>query len=240
MKLFLLTSLISLSAFGAEIKLKDYEWYLPDINSRGLTKEALFKSMDRKFIKPSKSICSNRALMWANDFKRIYNLDTGKIFLFYTKINEEPGVKTWWYHVAPVVNERGNLFVLDAGFAGWVTSPMIPGDWLKKFAESTNCKEIQSHETELVELIFRERVFPRDTSYGNYDCYYKVVPHTLWTPEIVAQNLLGRDAEGRPVRVERPEINKNELYQACIEATAGRFGRVLGSSKEPCEAYIKL
>jgi hypothetical protein len=240
MKWFIALSLTSLPALANTIQLKDYDWAMTDITSKGLSKETLFNSMDRKFIRPSKSICSNRALMWANDFKRIYDLDTAKIFLFYTKKKDDESLKTWWYHVAPVVNERGNIFVLDAGFAGWITSPMTTISWLAKFAESTNCKEINANETELVELIFRAQVFPHETRYGHHDCYFKIVPHPFWTPEIVAQNLLGRNSEGRPVQVERPEIIKEELYQACLEATAGKLGWVLGSSKEACKDYIKL
>jgi hypothetical protein len=117
---------------------------------------------------------------------------------------------------------------------------MTPKSWLEKFAESTNCKEINANETELLDLIFRSQVFPHQTSYGYYDCYFKIVPHTLWTPEIVAQNLLGRDSAGRAVRVERPEINKDELYQACLEATAGKLGWALGNSKKACKEYVEL
>jgi hypothetical protein len=240
MKLILVSFLLGLSSMASALELKDYKWSLTDIASQGLKKETLFSRMDREFIKPKSSICSNRAHMWANDFKRNHNLDTGKIFLFYTEKKDDLSLKTWWYHVAPVINENNQVWVMDAGFSGWIKGPLSPKEWLFRFSTSYNCKEINSHETDLVELIFNARTFPYNTAYGRHDCYYKIVPHTLWTPEIVAQNILGRDSTGRPLRVERDEINKNELYQACLEATSSKIGWALGSSKKQCQEYIDL
>ncbi len=226
------------SSITLALPLKDYDWRLTDVASKGLTKEDLFSRMDRQFIKTKSSICSNRAHMWANDFKRRHGLDTGKIFLFYTQKKSDLSLRTWWYHVSPVVNENGAIWVLDAGFPGWIKNPLSPQDWLQKFSNSTNCKELQASETDLIELIFKGQTFPHQTAYGTYDCYYKFVPHTLWTPEIVAMNLLGRDASGRPVRVERPDIDSNELYQACMEATTGKIGWALGAAKKQCREYV--
>lgn len=240
MHFFAVLFLISLSAFASDVQLKDYNWSVTDIASKGLKKEALYSAMDREFVKPGKSICSNRALMWANNFKREHNLDTAKIFLFYTKKKGAVSLKTWWYHVAPVVNENNSLWVMDAGFSGWFNQPLTKEEWLLKFTSSTNCKEISSNETELVQLIFRGQVFPHDTAYGSYDCYYKIAPHTIWTPEILARNILGVDANGVPVHVERPEIVKEELMQACLEATSTSLGYVLGASKEKCKDYVGL
>lgn len=239
MKLVFFAALLSLSAFAAEVKIKDYNWDMTDVATRGLTKETLFSRMDRSFIKLKGSICSNRAHMWANDFKRDYDLDTGKIFMFFTK-KEDTGLRlrTWWYHVSPVINENGQIWVMDAGFGSFIKSPLTIGDWLKKFAHTSDCKEITLDEPELVELIFREAAFPRTTQYGTYECYYKITPHPIWTPEVLARNLLGRDGSGRPVRVDRDEIDKNELYQACLEATSSKIGWALGSSKEKCKEYI--
>lgn len=240
MKFALLIALLSFSALAADVKLKDYDWTVTDITSKGLKKEVLFSRMDRDFIKTGKSICSNRALMWANDFKQKHNLDTAKIFLFYTKKKGDVSLKTWWYHVSPVVNENGKLWVMDAGFGSWLSTPVVAEDWLYKFANSRNCKEINANETELVEMIFNGQVFPHQTSYGYYDCYYKIVPHTIWTPEILAQNLLGRNSDGRAVRVERPEIVQDELYQACLEATTTSLGYAMGTNKKECKRYAGL
>lgn len=239
MKFVLLSFFAAFSALAADVQIKDYNWSMTDIASKGLTKETLFSKMDRDFIKLGKSICSNRALLWANDFKRDYNLDSGKVFLFFTTKKEEPSLrKEWWYHVAPVINENGNIVVMDAGFPGFIKTPLTVGQWLEKFAYTANCKEISASDTDLVEYIYNQAVFPKQTAYGYNTCYYKIVPHTLWTPEVVAKNLLGKDSQGRPVRVERHEINKDELMQACLEATTGKIGWALGNGKKKCEEYV--
>lgn len=238
MKLAILILMFCFSSLAANLKLKDYNWELTDITSLGYTKEGLFSRMDREFVKPSSSICSNRAHMWANNFKNKNQLDTAKIFLFYTKKKGDLSSKTWWYHVSPVVNEKGVLWTMDAGFDDWIKGPLPKEAWLTKFTQSTNCKEINANENELIELILRGQVFPNETVYGRYDCYYKIVPHTLWTPESVAKNLLGVDAQGKPVRMERSVINQAELFQACLESTSSKLGWALGSSKKKCEEYV--
>lgn len=242
MKRMLSLALLSLTAsvFAGDLKLKDYDWWtVTDIASRGHTKEKLFSEMDRKFIKVKKSICSNRALMWNNDFKEKHNLDTAKIFIFYTKADKPPVfAKVWWYHVAPVVNEKGNLFVMDPAFPGKTRSPHTINEWFRQVSTFNNCREIQAHETELIDLMWTETTFPKETSYGRNDCYYKIVPHTIWNPRVLAQNLSGKDGDGKPVRVERSEINKNELMQACVEATSTKIGYALGTTKKQCTEYV--
>lgn len=231
---------LSNSAMATDYQLEEYNWKLTDISSKKISKESLFLKMDRNFIKTSHSICSNRALMWAYDFKRDFNFNTAKIFMFYTKKARSVLRRTWWYHVAPVVNENGKMWVLDAGFPGFIRGPQNKEEWLYSFSQSKNCKEIKSNETELVELIFSRRIFPTETSYGNFNCYYRIVPHTFWTPEIVAENILGRDSEGQTVRTERDQIKKNELYQACIEATTKKLEYAVGINKKKCEDYINF
>lgn len=233
--LMLMVSSFHSSAHG--MALEEYDWKLTDVTTKGFTKETLFTRMDRKFIKVNSSICSNRALMWSHDFKRHYSIDSAKIFLFYTKTTGEIGRKTWWYHVAPVINEKGALWVLDAGFPRKIKGPLETSKWLISFAGSKNCKEIRSGENELIERMFYSTPFPESTVYGRYDCYYRIVPGTYWTPATVAQNLLGRDINGRPVRHERQEMNRDELYQSCLEATTTKLEYVLGAGVEKCKKY---
>lgn len=240
MKALFIFLLAALPAVAADLKLKDYDWSLSDVAQRGLTKEKLFSGMDRDFIRTKDSICSNRAMMWVHNFKEKHDIDTGKIFLFYTKKKGDISLKTWWYHVAPVINENGNVWVMDAGFPGWITRPISGTEWLSKFANSTNCKEINATETDLLELIFNGQTFPHQTRYGYHDCYYKIVPHTIWTPEILAMNLLGRDSDGRPTRIDRDVVDREELYQACLEATTSKIGFALGTNKKECKEYAGL
>jgi hypothetical protein len=234
--LSMVLTFISAAANAQDLKLSSYDWTVTDIASKGLSKETLFDRMDRDFVKLKGSICSNRAMMWAHDFKRLHRLDTAKIFLFYTKKKSRASGKTWWYHVAPVVNEKSNLWVIDGGFPGFVKESLSIKDWTQTFVgDNSNCKEIKANDTELIERMFITQVFPQRTSYGRHDCYYIVTPHTLWTPETVAMSLLGKNHQGEPVHFERPRIDKDEYYQACIEATTNKIGFALGVNKKKCE-----
>ena len=65
---------ITTSAFAQEVTLSNFShWKMTDISTKGYTKEALFTQMNRDLIKAGDSICSNRALVWAYDFKRNQN-----------------------------------------------------------------------------------------------------------------------------------------------------------------------
>jgi hypothetical protein len=58
MKFILLSFFAVFASSAADLQIKDYNWKMTDITSRGFSKEALFKHMDREFIKTGKSICS--------------------------------------------------------------------------------------------------------------------------------------------------------------------------------------
>lgn len=233
---------LSTMAFAQDVKLKNFDWTLTDIKSKGLNSKTLFDRMDRKFINLKSSICSNRAIMWNYELEGRYNIDTGKIFLFYTKesgINEQ-SLRGWWYHVAPVVNENGVVTVLDAGFPGFIKSPITTTEWLQKFSKHSKCKEIQPHETGLIERMFVGSLYPDLTEYGYNKCYYMITPSPYWTPATIATEILGRDENGRPARIDRTKINHGELEYACLEATTNKLGRFFGgvAAKEKCEEFI--
>ena len=234
------TLLVTGVVFAQDITLRDYNYTVTDVARRGLTKERLFQGMDRTFLKIGDSICSNRALVWAYNFERQYRIDTAKLFLFYTDKTGEAGDKTWWYHVTPLVNENGQLWALDAGFPGSVRRPLTIREWLTRFAGSTNCKELTLETDDLTELIFNKRRFPSTTRHGSYDCYYRVTSAPFWTPNTVAQNMLGRNRDGRPGTYLRDEIKEGELLQACKEASTTQLGGLFVNKEKRCREYLGL
>jgi hypothetical protein len=233
--------LLTTSSFSQSIYLKDFkDWTVTDISSLGHKKEKLFSQMNDELVKIGGSICSNRAMVWAWDFKRFYQVDAAKIFLFYTQKKAGFGEITWWYHVAPVVNEKGSLYVMDAGFPGYITRPTTIDEWLESFAKSTRCKEIQANETELIERMFDGYVFPKKTSFGTYDCYYKITPAGYWTPTSVAQGLLGVDENGKKIDYVRDTMDIEEVFEACTEAVTSKLGWAMGAGKSKCKKYLGL
>lgn len=233
---------LSTFAYSQDVKLKNFDWTVTDIKSRGLTSQKLYENLDRKFINLKSSICSNRALMWNNDLEGQYNIDTAKIFLFHTKASgvNETSFRGWWYHVAPVVSDGGVLTVIDGGFPGFIKEPMTTTSWMQRFSRKTTCKEIQPHETELIERMFVGSFYPEETSYGINQCYYMIAPSPYWTPATIATEILGYDENGKPARLSREKINKWELEYACMEATTNKAGRFFGAAlaKEKCEEYV--
>lgn len=239
MKLVLLlaASFLTLSAEAQNLTLNDYRFDMTDIRMRGQTPQSLYSSMNTSLIKSSSSICSNRALVWVNDFKRYNDIDAAKIFLFYTGKTGRAGRTTWWYHVAPMVNDGGQQIVLDPGFPGMINAPLTVEQWLVEFAGTSNCREIRSGQNELIEKMFTEQVFPDYTqAYGPADCYYHVAPAGLWTPGAVASHLLGVDYEGTPVASTNPEIDIWQVYEACKEASSS----FLGGTGKKCRRYLGL
>ena len=236
---FIILFIISFPASSQEILLNDYHWFLSDISQKNLTKEQVFQEMDRTFVKTESAICSNSAHMWVNDLKQKHDIQSGKIFVFFTKKNSEDGLKTWWYHASPIINEKETIWVLDAGYANSIKKPLSLEEWFSFFAKTKVCKEVTTSEPELIELMFKGQVFPQKTKFGNHDCYYKISPHTIWTPTSLAESLLGRDENGRPVNVKWEVINKSELFQACLESTTTKVTYHLNSSKYRCKKYIE-
>ena len=240
MKLFAaVLGLLSFSAIAQNVTLRDWNYTLTDVSRAGLSTERLYSSMERDFIKVTSSICSNRALMWNNDFKNNYNLETAKVYMFYTGVNGRVGSKTWWYHVSPVVADRGQIVTMDAGFPAMFNKPMTLPEWFQEFAGTTSCHEIKMNETGLVERMFRTQVFPQTTEYGSANCYYIIAPGMYWTPESVAMAILGRDAEGNPTNYSRMDFDYDDLMQACSEASTSRFGSIFLNNKKKCDNYIR-
>lgn len=236
--LFILLS--SFSAVAQDLFMSDYNYTLTDITRKGLTKEQVFASMERDFVKLGSSICSNRAHVWAWDFERELQITSAKLFLFYSEKTGEAGRKEWWYHVAPIVNEAGQLWVVDAGFPSFVRSPLTREQWFQKFASSTNCKEITNDDTDLVEYIFNQRRFPNRTRAGAFDCYYRITSAPYWTPRTLAQQILGRDSVGRSGVYERSQIQVGELMQACQEASTSPIGGIFSNRRKRCLEYLGL
>lgn len=231
----------SWTALAQNIGIKDFNnWQITDILKQGYEKERLFSDMNRDLIKIGDSICSNRAMVWVYDFKRFQNIDAAKIFMFYTKKKKGFGEITWWYHVAPVINENGKLVVMDAGFPGFIDEPMTVPEWIKIFSQSTNCKEIQANESELVKKMFDGMIFPPTTKYGTYDCYYKITPAGYWTPSSVAMGLLGLNDKDEPVHYNRDILDSEEVYNACVEAVTSKLGWAMGAGKTKCKKYLGL
>ena len=231
--------LFNAGVMASDIRLPGFSFLLGDISARGFSADELFEKMDRTSFDLKNSICSNRALIWANDFKIREGLETAKIFMFYTPKAGVAQRSMWWYHVAPVVNERGKLAVLDAGFPAAIQRPTTIEEWLESFSRSLRCKEIHPEDRDLLQLIFKEQVFPKETRHGVFDCYYVIAPFYYWTPGQVAETLLGEDESGETTRPRKPVIDSTELFQACLETRSTKIGYLFQQKRKECRSYVE-
>ena len=239
MKLMIFLLFASSAIYSKTIFLKDFNYPLSDISKIGISKERLFEEMKFRLVRPHDSICSNRAHVWAYDFKKSFNVESAKIFLFYTAKTGRQENVNWWYHVTPVINEKGRLWAMDAGDSGRITTPLLYSDWLKKWnGKKSVCREIKSTEDDLVELIFNASAFPEVTRYGRYDCYYKIVPAGFWTPRQLASHLLGKDSKGRPVNINRDEFREEEVIKACLETATNPIGWFFETKLAACRYFV--
>jgi hypothetical protein len=216
------------TATFANVEVPNFNWSVEDIQEKKLTKEELFKNMDRDFINLGQSICANRAMMWLYDFKKSHDINGAKVFLFYTAKTS----KKWWYHVAPVINENNELFAMDAGFPGFIDSPLKIEGWISKFAEGKTCKAIRPEDTEIIEAINKGTYFPEVTESGRHDCYYILAPAGYWFPNSVYTQM-----KGLPSNITE-ELQTSDVYQACKEAVTTPIGRFLGTGKKKCKRFI--
>lgn len=238
MKLLSVLFLFSLPAFAETIMLKDFKYPVPDVAEKKLSKEVLFKDMNRSLVRVKDSICSNRAHVWSYEFQK-KEVVAPKIFLFFTAKTGSFGGMSWWYHVSPMVNEGGKLWVMDAGFPKRFQGPVSVEAWLKDFngPEST-CKEILSDDMDLVKRMFKDESFPETTSHGKYNCYYKIAPPGYWIPSQLAKNLSGHDEDGAPVNFGRDVMEEGDVMQACIEASTNPLGWMVRSTRAKCRNFI--
>ena len=226
-----------LSAGAGPVTLATDNFVLRDIKEQGLTASSLFKKM-RGFGLVDFSICANRAHVWAYDFQQ-KNIDSAKIFLFFTKKSGNNIYLTWWYHVAPVINENGELLVMDKTLRN---RPESTAKWLSKISDTNRCYEIKDEDTDLLQRIYAGVTFPAVTSpeRGHYDCYYRIMPSGYWFPRSIAERLLGQDENGAPIAVEElgGNVGRKDAYSACRQSFSGPINGLLGSGSRVCRRYL--
>jgi hypothetical protein len=242
MSLMTLTLLFTgLMAHAQELQVPFYDGvFVSDLAQKGLSKERIFRKMQDRLIKYDQSICANRAHMWSYDFQRFFQVDSAKIFIFYTPKTSRASGENWWYHVAPVVNDEGKFYVMDRVFHN---SPATVDQWLQGLNGSLKkCYEIKNEDVDLIQRMFITMPFPETTFRGKYSCYYKIVPVGIWFPVGIAFDLLGTDQSGSVINFKRNElIPEEEVLQACMEANArdSRDNTISMDTKKRCEEYLR-
>lgn len=88
-------------------------FYVSNLSS-SIELESLFDNLNRNY--KSKSQCYERAHIWSYQLYQNNNLNTAKVFIFFTNKYKREINGQWWFHVAPAINLNYKLHVLDPEF----------------------------------------------------------------------------------------------------------------------------
>lgn len=240
--LFLATS----TAFGAGY-LKDYNYQLTDIASKGLRKETLFAQTETSFMDLEKSICANRAHVWGYDLFRFNKINTGKIFIFFgASIWKKSDKHGYMYHVAPYIIENGTEYVMETSYPSELKAPVTVEEWIESETynrvKGSDCLEITAADTDLTEYFYERQTLPETRASGKTGarCYIRKVPGHYWFPTSIAIHDLKKDEEGKKVEYDPQTFDVEDVLEACVETASSRLGRFFGGGRAKCKSHLKL
>ena len=222
--------------------LKDFDYQVTNYDSwsdaYALEKLMSVETRDR-------SICSNRAHFWANDLARFRNIKVGKVFLHFTDQTESK-TNTWSYHVAPYVMVKGKEMVMDPVFYVFGGMPVTLDVWLKHFARTQNCLELDpmnnpEHlaleknnlaDDSMTPLEYKGgvRLYPSKLA----KCYIRKVPMYYQNPADVYGVDLFRSGKTEYASFERWYFDQNSVQDACQQAMSMKF-----KLKHSCMDYLR-
>lgn len=149
--------------------------------------------------KDKESQCFNRAHVWSYEWKKKYNVNTSKLFIFFTPRYIREHDFHWWFHVAPLVHvaippdikER----VMDRKYQ---SGPVSIREWIDTFMEKgTSCRTVKTY-----------------SEYANYpesgDCFLiRADMYTYWPLDLELLELNG---------IRKTSWIEEELKQAYLDA----------------------
>jgi hypothetical protein len=227
--------------------IKDFDYQLTDIASKGLRKETLFSTTETSFMDLEKSICANRAHVWGYDLSRFNKINTGKIFFFFgASIWNKDDKHGYMYHVAPYIIENGTEYVMEASYPSELKAPVTVEEWMENETynriKATDCLEITAADTDLTEYFYARQNLPekRGADKQGARCYFRKVPGHYWFPTSIAIHDLKKDEDGKKVEFDPKAFDLDDVLEACIETASGKIGRFFGGGKAKCKTHLNL
>jgi hypothetical protein len=154
---------------------------------------AIFSRMRRNYQDDSQ--CYNRAHIWAWEEFNKTQLNSSKLFLFFTNRYIRNYHYKWWFHVSPMVATKEGDRVLDRRFT---TSPRTKASWVSNFVTSgRGCPIVNKY-------------YDYRNNQEKEDCYLIPVSMYFWQPRDIEY----RDRTG----FEKTSYKKSEVDYAYWEA----------------------
>ncbi|MBY0516303.1 MAG: hypothetical protein K2P81_05310 [Bacteriovoracaceae bacterium] len=103
---------------------------------------SLFNRMDTRTKRFSQ--CFNRAHGWAYDMFRLANVNSKKVFIFFTQKFIKEHKYKWWFHVSPyVMTQEGNMTVERVMDVSFTRGPTFMQEWTDTFMpDGTVCPTV--------------------------------------------------------------------------------------------------
>jgi hypothetical protein len=116
--------------------------YITDFNSQS-DLESFFYNLTTRT--KSRSQCYNRAHVWSWELYRQFykgqRIQTGKVWVYFTKKYIKEYGHKWWFHIAPYLTVRGDIKVIDRSFSN---KPESIQDWTNRFiVTNEKCDEVK-------------------------------------------------------------------------------------------------
>jgi len=173
--------------------------------------------------------CGSRAHVWSWQMKRDYNVDSGKIFLYFTPRSFNHTKMLWGFHVVPYVIVNGQEYVMEkikryvVGPGGFYlvnepryAHPMPLADWLEATTGFRECNELDNAdpaERPWLAYFKTMKMIPDPAA----NCHLRKAPMEYWWPtSVYNQTFSGWKA---------PAINRADAFTACVKSMAGRKKR---------------
>lgn len=125
--------------------ISQFEEYQPTTITLPDEATIIYKKLRRDYT--SYSQCYNRAHIWAYESKNKFNLDSMKVFMFYTRKYLREYNFPWWFHVAPFVYQEHGGNKSEVVFDPFFTkAPTEMKAWTELFMKNkVNCPVIHNY-----------------------------------------------------------------------------------------------
>lgn len=120
--------------------------------------------------------CFNRAHIWAKQMYDRDQVDSMKIFIFYTKKYRRTVDGKWWFHVAPMIDVNGQYYVMDQEFT---RKPTLEHDWEKIFTYKLKKKGIEGYRCKVIRNI--KEYYDKENQKSEY-CNILITSMHYWMP----------------------------------------------------------
>lgn len=196
----------------------------------------------------NKSICGNRAQVWAYIMNQRKAVQIGKVFIHFTAKGQADENKEWSFHVAPYVMVNGEEVVLDRAFAAFNQKPTPLSNWTNYFGKSTKCVvldplhnpthmnlEHNNLPNDQVDPISYKRGGARQYPSTEGICYIRKVPMYYAFPIDVYGADLALSGQSRFNSYLKSSFSKSDVLDSCKQAMTTSF-----RMSQSCAKYLGI